>query len=68
MAVYYVNRNAQENGDHEVHKYRCSFLPEENNRILLGDFYTCFDAVRVAKKIYLKVNGCFYCCNECHTS
>ena len=67
MALYYVNRNEQSNGEHEVHKNRCKHMPDEQNRILLGDFYTCFDALRVAKRIYTNSNGCFYCSNECHT-
>lgn len=66
--MYYVNRNEQPNGNHEVHKNRCTHMPDEHNRLLLGDFYTCFDAVRVAKRIYANSDGCFYCSNECHTS
>ncbi|MCB0745963.1 MAG: hypothetical protein KDC90_00735 [Ignavibacteriae bacterium] len=68
MARYYVNKNAQANGDHEVHKSDCSFLPKEENRIYLGVFDNCKDAVREAKKYYSQVNGCYYCSNECHTS
>ena len=68
MARYYVNKNAQANGDHEVHKSDCSFLPKEENRIYLGVFDNCKDAVRGAKKYYSQVNGCYYCSNECHTS
>ena len=67
MAIYHVNRNAQSNGNHEIHKQRCKHLADEKNRILLGDFYTCFDAVRVAQRIYKNSDGCFYCCNECHS-
>ena len=68
MAYYYVNKNAQSNGDHEVHKFGCSYIPIEQNRILLGDFLNCYDAVRAAKKIYSNSNGCFYCSKDCHTS
>lgn len=67
MARYYVNMNAQANGDHEVHVSSCSFLPEEKNRIYLGDFDTCSPAVREAKKHYRQSNGCYYCSNACHT-
>ena len=28
MASYYVNNNAQSNGDHEVHTTGCSWLPK----------------------------------------
>lgn len=36
--IYYVNKNAQRNGDHEVHRQDCSYLPEQKNRQFLGDF------------------------------
>ncbi len=68
MAMYYVNKNVQANGDHEVHTTGCSFLPEKDNRIYLGDFPTCHGAVREAKKHYAQSNGCFYCSRDCHTS
>lgn len=68
MANYYVNKNAQSNGDHEVHKSECSFLPEVENRIYLGSFNNCKEAVKEAKKHYTQVNGCYYCSRECHTS
>jgi hypothetical protein len=68
MAKYYVNKNAQSNGDHEVHKYDCYWLPKIENRIYLGDFYTCSGAVQAAKKYYSQVNGCMHCSESCHTS
>jgi hypothetical protein len=67
MAKYYVNKNAQPNGDHEVHLTECSFLPQAENRIYLGDFPSCAPAVREARKRYSQVNGCYYCSNPCHT-
>ena len=68
MAKYYVNKNAQANGDHEVHKLGCTWIPNVENRIYLGEFDNCKDAVKEAKKYYTKVNGCYYCSKECHTS
>lgn len=68
MARYYVNKNAQSNGDHEVHKSGCSYMPDTENRLYLDDFDNCKDAIEEAKKTYSKSNGCYYCCNECHTS
>jgi len=67
MAYYYVNKNAQANGDHEVHTTGCSFLPKRENRIYLGNFQSCAPAVREARKHYSQVNGCYYCSNPCHT-
>ncbi|KAB2913759.1 MAG: hypothetical protein F9K23_16075 [Bacteroidetes bacterium] len=66
MARYYVNKNAQNNGDHEVHRSGCSYMPDTENRLYLGDFDNCKDAIKEAKKTYPKSNGCYYCCNECH--
>jgi hypothetical protein len=68
MSEYIVNKRAQNNGDHEVHKTSCSVLPEIYNRLDLGFHNNCFEAVRKAKEIYQQSNGCKYCCNECHTS
>ena len=70
MNYYCVNKNAQSNGDHEVHNVSvgCSFLPHVNNRINLGYFDTCHGAVREARKHFYQVNGCYYCCGACHTS
>lgn len=64
---YYVNKNAQSNGDHEVHKRGCSFMPDLENRIYLGEFSGCRPAVKEARKHYRQVNGCYYCARACHT-
>lgn len=67
MAYYYVNKNAQANGDHEVHRDPCAYMPDVPNRLYLGDFTNCQDAVREAAKKYSPVNGCYYCSLACHT-
>jgi hypothetical protein len=53
MAQYYVNRNAQNNGDHEVHTSSCIFLPALQNRLDLGQHSSCVTAVRQARNTYL---------------
>ena len=63
---YYVNKNAQSNGDHEVHREDCSYLPDVSNRIYLGDYSSCQPAVSKAKEYYRDVDGCYYCCKACH--
>lgn len=65
---YLVNKNAQYNGDHEVHREDCNHLPHPENRKDLGIFYNCHDAVKKAKEYDSDADGCYYCCNECHTS
>lgn len=68
MKYFYVNKNEQSNGDHEVHQSGCSFMPEVQNRIYLGQYIACSLAVAQARRYYVQVNGCYYCCNSCHTS
>jgi len=68
MDNYYVNKNAQSNGDHEVHTGTCFYLPSIENRLYLGLFSSCADAVKEAKKTYPQSNGCYYCSKACHTS
>ncbi|TFD96437.1 hypothetical protein E2605_09735 [Dysgonomonas capnocytophagoides] len=70
MKKYYLNNNQQSNGDYEVHSEDCKYLPYEHNRTSLGMFYNCKDAVTEAKRLYpyRRINGCYYCCNPCHTS
>ena len=67
MAYYYVNKNEQGNGDHEVHNGGCSWLPKVENRIYLGSFTTCGPAITEARKHYSQVNGCAHCSSLCHT-
>lgn len=66
MDHYYVNQNAQPNGDHEVHKSSCTYLP--SSRTYLGQFSRCQEAVLEAKKYYRQSNGCYWCSRDCHTS
>jgi len=67
MEHYYVNKIAQSTGEHEVHNAGCLYLPSIDNRVYLGQFSNCADAVCEARKYYSKVDGCYYCCKPCHT-
>jgi hypothetical protein len=72
MPKFIINANPQSNGDYEVHNATtgCSYMPAPSNQIDLGNHADCFGAVREAKSRYpaRRINGCFYCCNPCHTS
>lgn len=68
MQYYLVNKNAQSNGDNEVHRNDCQRLPYLENRVQLGLHYSCKSAVRKAKEMGYNANGCKYCCEECHTT
>ncbi|HEX8193783.1 MAG TPA: hypothetical protein VF552_12875 [Allosphingosinicella sp.] len=67
MASYYVNRNQQANGDHEVHVTGCRYFPSLNGQYL-GEFDSCGPAVTEARRYYPRANGCATCCSACHTS
>ena len=67
MKKYYVNKNAQPGGEHEVHDEDCRYLPSSDDRKELGSFSGCKDAVKEAKKHYTEVDGCKTCSKECHT-
>ncbi|HWL17560.1 MAG TPA: hypothetical protein VNR00_18265 [Opitutus sp.] len=67
MDPYYVSKTAQFNGDHEVHKHGCQFMPEPHDRIYLGEFYSCHEAMKDARRHFPQVNGCYFCVRECHT-
>ena len=59
MPYYYVNKNAQSNGDHEVHEDgACSYPPDTANRYDVGWHSDCRSAVTEANKTYSPANGC----------
>lgn len=69
---YVLNRNAQPNGDYEIHNGTkgCNWMPSKDNQIDLGSFPSCIEAVVYAKTTYdnHQINGCKFCCEPCHTS
>ena len=67
MPRYYRNMNAQLNGDHEVHKEGCSFMPAPSNRDYLGEFDSCHGAVSKAREKDPSADGCAHCSPACHT-
>lgn len=68
MQNYYVNKTAQANGDHEVHRGDCFWMPDATNRAYLGLFSECGAAIEEARAIYEQANGCFHCSPDCHTT
>ncbi|MBB87285.1 MAG: hypothetical protein CMP06_08305 [Xanthomonadales bacterium] len=72
MSRFVLNKNPQSNGDHEVHNATqgCSYMPQVANQIDLGEHASCHGAVAYAKQKWPghRINGCYYCCNACHTS
>ena len=70
MPSYCVNKNAQSNGDHEVHDTTANkpCLPATWNRQDLGYHGTCSEAGRAARLYFTQVDGCAICTPACHSS
>ncbi|MAC34639.1 MAG: hypothetical protein CMF16_02450 [Idiomarina sp.] len=72
MQRFIINNNSQANGDHEVHNTTkgCDHMPNTENQIDLGLHESCVGAVSEAKRRWSdkRINGCYYCCNGCHTT
>jgi len=67
MSVYYVNIDPQSDGQHEVHKSECTHLASREDRLYLGIFRNCQDAIQEAEKHYPAVAACNSCSPECCT-
>lgn len=69
MKSYYVNQNAQDSArnEHEVHTDGCPHPPLQPNRVALGRFGSCREALAEARRRgYSPADGCAYCVPECH--
>ncbi|WP_292587862.1 MULTISPECIES: hypothetical protein [unclassified Mesotoga] len=64
--IYYVDDSAKPAGEHEIHTEHCERLREVKSKTMLGDFVNCFGALQKARDFYQNVDGCAYCCSECH--
>ena len=65
MPHFYVSNRSEPNGYYEIHADNCPHLPID--LLYLGEFSKCEDAVQRARAIYLRVNGCRRCAQDCHT-
>lgn len=72
MPKFIINKNKQDNGDHEVHNATtgCSHMPDSKNQVDLGNHTSSREAVAYTKRELPKnrINGCIYCCKDSHTS
>jgi hypothetical protein len=68
MAEFYVEINAQANGEHVVHRAECSLLPAKDMISYLGSIASCASAVKKAAERFKPVNGCPQCASSCHTA
>jgi len=68
MVRYFVDEQAQANGDHEVHKQGCAWLATAEQTKDLGQHLSCHAAVLAARRWFPKANGCARCSAACHTT
>jgi hypothetical protein len=68
MAEFYVEKNAQSNGDHVVHRADCAHLPAKEAIQYLGAISNCNSALKKAGQLFKQVNGCTYCSVSGHTT
>lgn len=75
MAHYVLNKNRQnpaQGGNFELHNEDiCSHLPLPENRLPIGYFNSCDDAMSAAKQKYpnvaSEIDGCYHNCHPCHS-
>lgn len=66
MAEFYIETNAQANGDHIVHKANCSLLPAKDAIRYLGSIASSASALKKAAESFKHVNGCPQCASTSH--
>mgnify|MGYP001041311405 CR=1 FL=1 len=66
---YYLNKQEQPEGEHEVHASDCKYFPAKKNAEYLGEFEDSLPAVVLASHLHpnWSVNGCRHCCRESDT-
>lgn len=66
--LYFYNKNTDNHGNHEVHTGNCTYCPSAENRVYIGYYNNCREAISAAIKItgLYNFDGCYYCCNPCH--
>ncbi len=67
MFYYFIDKNIQISGKHEVHKNDCEFLPDTSSREYLGYFIDCQEAINIAYEKYDNVEACKNCIPECRS-
>ncbi|MDG6171509.1 hypothetical protein NGA76_10140 [Lactococcus formosensis] len=70
MPLYLCNKHADNHGLHEVHTSDCHHLPLPDNRIEVGYFSTCREAIEALENANrgkgFTFDGCYYCSPACH--
>lgn len=64
MMHYYINNRTQPNGEHQIHRTGCTFMPDSETRTYLGQFDSSASALAEARRRYKQATLCHYCCEN----
>jgi hypothetical protein len=77
MPKYILNSNQQDSAsgkNNELHDETpdaCNRLPKQSNKLDVGHYSNCHEAMAAARAKYPSmsstIDGCFWCCPACHT-
>lgn len=65
---YYADKEAYDDGDHEIHREDCPKLPAMERLVPIGEHRFGFQAMKEARKHFIQVNGCSDCMSFYHSS
>jgi hypothetical protein len=64
---YFVATRPQTNRYHAIHREGCPFLPENENRIYLGNLSSVHEAIGAGLKHFRSSTCCLFCLKEHYT-
>ncbi len=67
MPKYLIDKRPRPTGEFEIHVEKCPRLPVVEDRLYLGEFTRCQDAIAIGKRYFRNVDGCAYCIPESHS-
>ena len=68
MYSYFISKEKNGAGKHELHASVCYKLPDPGKRIYIGEFEDCVQAMRLAESMIRSMDGCPLCSPRCHSA
>lgn len=65
MKAFFISTEQKGIEKYQIHQEGCEFLPNFNERIYLGIFKKCDEALDEAKKVSENLKVCPFCSKEC---
>ncbi len=66
MINYYISTDKDYSMGHGIHQEDCNHMPLIKNRIYLGSFYNCRQAMRLTKLTFQNCYPCEFCMSDCN--